>query len=339
MDFGSDNRSGVAPEIMAALQAAATGTAASYGADAWTARVEKKFCETFEKDVAVFLTGTGTAANALALASFAPPHSAVICHEESHIHVDECGAPEFFTHGAKLAALPGANGKLEAERIEEAVRFWKAGGVHRPYPSLLSLTQLSEAGTVYRPAELEALTVMAKEAGMAVHMDGARFANALAALGQSPAEATWKAGVDVLSFGATKNGAMGAEAVIFFDPEKAGDFARRRKRAGQLFSKSRFLAAQMEAYLEDGLWLRLAAHANAMAARLAEGLTAKGARLLYPVEGNEVFAFLGKDQRQALKEGGAVFSDWELPDGACAARFVASFATAEADVDAALSLL
>jgi len=339
MDFGSDNRSGVAPEIMAALQTAATGTAASYGADDWTARIEKKFCDVFEKDVAVFLTGTGTAANALALASFAPPHSAILCHEESHIHVSECGAPEFFTHGAKLAALPGENGKLHAERVEAAIRFWKAGRDHRPYPSLLSLTQLSEAGTVYRPAELEALTAVAKEAGMAVHMDGARFANAVAALGQSPAEASWKAGIDVLSFGATKNGAMGVEAVIFFDPEKAGDFTRRRKRAGQLFSKSRFLAAQMEAYLEDGLWLRLAAQANAMAARLAEGLTAKGARLLYPVEGNEVFVFLTEDQRRALSEGGAVFLEWDLPDGSSAARFVTSFAAADADVDAALALL
>jgi threonine aldolase len=271
MHFKSDNTAGCAPEILSALARVNDGNATSYGGDAITARLTEKFSSLFEKEVAVFPVATGTAANALALATLAPPHGAIFCHENAHINVDECGAPEFYA-GAKLVPLKGAAGKLTAEAITARLGYHIRGDVHHTQPSAVSITQATEIGTCYTPVEIEALSRFAKAQNMALHMDGARFANAIAHLGLKPADITWQAGVDALSFGFTKNGAISAEAVIFFDPAQATDFAFRRKRAGHLLSKMRFVSAQIEAMLDGGLWLKLACHANTMAQRLAEGL-------------------------------------------------------------------
>ena len=276
MNFASDNAAGVAPEILAAIARANDGAALAYGRDDWTKRVERRFAELFEREVAVFLVPTGTAANALALAHLTPPWGAVLCHAESHIATDECGAPEFFGGGIKLIGLPGAGGKIAPETLQDALEHGQWGGPHHVSPSVLSLSQVTEAGTIYRPHELRRLAEIAHGRGLAVHLDGARLANALARMNASPAEATWQAGIDALSFGATKNGALAAEAVVFFDPARGANMQERRKRGGHLVSKHRFIAAQMEAYLADGLWLRLARHANAMADRLAERLSAAG---------------------------------------------------------------
>ena len=274
MNFASDNTTGIHPRILAAIAAAAGGRAMPYGADDITKRVERRFAEVFERECAVFMVGTGAAANALALSVFVPPWGAIYCHPGGHINADECGAPEFYTAGAKLVAIPGAAGKVAAADIDRAYRNSGAGTVHVTQPAAVSLTQLTEAGTIYRPDELGAIGDVCRRHGLAFHIDGARFGNAVVGSGHSPADLTWRAGVDVLSFGATKNGAMAAEAVVFFDPAKAATMGWRRKRAAQLWSKHRFLAAQMDAYLADGLWLACARHANAMAARLADGLAA-----------------------------------------------------------------
>ncbi|MFZ1429171.1 MAG: beta-eliminating lyase-related protein, partial [Geminicoccaceae bacterium] len=236
-DFRSDNVAALAPEVLEALTAANHGTAGSYGADEATRRLAELAGELFETDVAIFPVFTGTAASSLALASLTPPYGAVLCHETAHVQVDECGAPEFFTGGAKLIGLPGADGKLTPAALTAPLAQAEAGGVHHVQPAAVSLTQATECGTVYRPAEIAALADLAHTHGLHVHMDGARLANALAYLGCTPAEATWKAGVDVLSLGLTKNGALAAEAVLFFDRTLATGFERRRKRAGQLASK------------------------------------------------------------------------------------------------------
>jgi len=267
MNFRSDNVTGVAPEILAALAAANAGSAAAYGEDAVTKRLAQRFAALFEHAVEVFPVATGTAANALALATLVPSWGVIYCHEAAHIQVDECGAPEFFAGGAKLLPLAGDDAKLRPEVVERAIGG--QGVVHHAQPAAISISEATEAGTLYRPEEIAALGALARRHGLALHMDGARFANAVAALGCSPAELSWRAGVDALSFGATKNGALAAEAVIFFDPAKVKGFAYRRKRGGHLLSKMRFLSAQLEAYLADDLWLANARHANAMAARLA----------------------------------------------------------------------
>jgi len=312
MNFMSDNVAGAAPEIMAAVQAANDGTAPSYGADPWTARVEKRLEELFERPVTVFPVATGTAANALALSVMTPPWGAVYCHAESHINTDECGAPELYTGGAKLVTLPGAHAKLDPATLEAALAEAHPGFVHAVQPAALSLTQATEAGTSYTPAEVAALTEIACRHKLLVHMDGARFANAVAHLGCSPAEVTWKAGVDALSFGATKNGAMAAEAVVFFNRDLAESFGYRRKRAGHLLSKMRFVSAQLDAYLADGLWLKLAGHANAQAARLAEGLTAlPGVSLRDPVEANELFVAMPDALKDGLETRGFKFYRWD----------------------------
>lgn len=334
MNFASDNVAGAAPEILAAVTAAAAGTAAAYGADALTARLTRRFADLFEREVAVFPVATGTAANALALAAVTPPWGAIYGHADSHIQTDECGAPEMFTGGAKLVALPGAHGKLTAETLRQALAEAGAGVVHRVQPAALSLSQATEAGTVYRPAEVAALAEVAHDHGLTVHMDGARFANAVVALGVRPADITWRAGVDVLSFGATKNGALAAEAVVFFRPELAASVAFRRKRSGHLVSKMRFLSAQLDAYLADDLWLRLARHANAMARRLAEGLaTVPGARLRDPVEANEVFVSLPEPVIQGLSEAGFIFYRWR----GSVIRLVTAFNTDPAVVEALIT--
>jgi len=336
VNFRSDNVTGIAPEIIAAIAAANTGDSPSYGADPITARVTRRFAEIFEHEVAVFPLATGTAANALALATVVPPWGAVYCHEESHVQTDECGAPEFYAGGAKLIGLPGADAKLGPAAVE--ARMIEQGVVHHAQPAAISISQATEAGTLYTLAEVGALGALARRYGLALHMDGARFANAVAALGCSPAEITWRAGVDVLSFGATKNGALAAEAVIFFDPEKAADFAFRQKRGGHLFSKMRFLSAQLDAYLADGLWLRNAMHANCVAARLAEDLAQiAGACLRYPTQANEVFVELPERAIRALAEAGFGFYRWGGESSRCL-RLVAAFDSRLEDAEALIGV-
>jgi threonine aldolase len=334
-NFASDNVSGAAPEIVAALAAAAEAKAMPYGADEWTARVEATCAELFETEVAVFPVATGTAANALALAALTPPHGAIYCHPGSHAYVDECGAPEFYSGGAKMVTVDGPDGKVTAEVLAAALDNARSHGVHNVRPAALTLSQATEAGTAYKPDELSALAEVARGHGMGVHMDGARFANAVVHQDLSPADATWRRGVDALSFGATKNGALAAEAVIFFRPELAHEFGERRKRGGHLLSKLRFISAQLDAYLSDDLWLRNARAANRAAARLADGLSAiAGVRLVYPVEANEVFAVLPDAVIGALEGDG--FGFYRM-GGAEVIRLVASFNTSEADVDAFLT--
>lgn len=334
MNFMSDNVTGAAPEILDAVVKANAGTAPSYGNDDWTRRLTQRLSDLFERDVAVFPVATGTAANALSLAALTPPWGSIYCHAEAHIHCDECGAPEMFTGGAKLVTLPGDHGKLTPDTLSAALDRVHKGVVHAVQPASLSLSQLTECGTAYSPAEVAALTAVARHHGLRVHMDGARFANAVSSLGCSPADITWRAGVDVLSFGATKNGALGAEAVVFFDRELSENFGYRRKRAAHLFSKMRFLSAQLEAYLDDGLWLRLAGHANRMAMRLADGLcNLPGAHLAHPVDGNELFVALPEPVIAGLEAAGFGFYRW---DGHVV-RLVTAWNSDEAAVDALLA--
>ena len=283
---------------------------------------------------------TGTAANALALAHLTPPWGAVLCHAEAHIAVDECGAPEFYGGGIKLIGLAGTAGKIAPATLRRALAQGQWGGPHHVSPMVLSLSQATEAGTVYRVDEIRSLAELAHARGLAVHMDGARLANALAQMNASPAQATWKAGVDVLSFGASKGGALAAEAIVFFDPSRGAGMSDRRKRGGHLVSKHRFIAAQIEAYVADGLWLRLARHANAMAKRLGQGLAAAGLAPIWPVEANEVFVALPGAAVERLKAKGASFYPWvtestakPIPRDATLVRLVASFATTPEDVE------
>ena len=335
-NFSSDNVTPACDAVMAAVIAANSGLMSSYGADEVSARLTSKAGEVFEKEVVIFPVTTGTAANALALAQFAPPHGAVYCYEAAHIVTDECGAPEFFTGGAKLIGLPSATGKITPRQVERALAFADEMGVHHVKPAAISLTQATEWGTVYSLAEISAMSALAKLRGLPLHMDGARFANALVHLKCSPAEATWKAGIDVLSLGATKNGALAAEAVVFFDAALAADFDRRRKRAGHLWSKFRFLSAQLLAYLDHDVWLVNARHANQMAERLGQGLaTLPAVKLLHPVDANEVFVEMAEAQVAAL-ETQFKFYRWPLhvSDEGVAIRLVTSYATPAADVDA-----
>jgi threonine aldolase len=337
MWFGSDNAAGAHRDILEAVRRANEGYAPAYGGDELTQRVETRFCEIFEREVRVFFAATGGAANGLALSQLCPPWGMILAHEASHIQMDECGGPEFLTGGAKILPVPGAGGKLDPVGVRAALDAFPERAPHGAPARVLSLTEASESGTLYRPSELEALCNLAHERGLSVHVDGARFANALAALGASPADLSWRAGVDALSFGATKNGCLAAEAVVFFDPAKAADFAFRRKRAGQLLSKSRFIAAQFDAYFANGLWLKLAAHANLMAQRLGAAVAAvPGATLRYPVEANAVFASFPPRIETRLREAGAKFYQWTTPadpPSARVLRLVCSFATTADDVD------
>ncbi|MET9757546.1 low specificity L-threonine aldolase [Streptomyces sp. NPDC006372] len=333
--FTSDNTAGACEEIVRAVSAAAAGQDLPYGADRSTDGVRARFAEVFECDVDVLPVSTGSAANALSLAALTPPWGSVLCHRDSHINTDECGAPEFFTGGAKLVGLPGDDAKIDADQLRAAAGR-KAGDVHSVQPSVVSITQATETGALYTLDEIRSLGLVAQDAGLRVHMDGARFANAVAALGCTPAELTWRAGVDVLSFGATKNGTMTADAVVVFDRTLTPELSFRAKRSGQLTSKMRFQSAQLDAYLTDGLWLRNAAHANAMAARLGDGLKAlPGAELLHAVEANILFCRLPQPVvDRLLAEGFAFYHDRWGP-GVC--RFVTSFSTTEHDVDAFLT--
>ena len=347
MFFASDNTSPAAPEVMEALARANTGYEMSYGADAAMARVRASLREIFEApDAAVYLVATGTAANALSLATLTDPWSAIYCHRDAHIEQDECGAPEFYTGGAKLVVLDGEDAKIPPATLEAALDAGTQSDVHQVQRGVLSLTNVTELGTVYRPNEVATLTRLAKRHGLPCHMDGARFANALVATGATPAEMTWKAGIDALSFGGTKNGLLGAEAVILFDPAKAWEFELRRKRAGHLFSKHRLLSAQMEAYLTDGLWLRLAEQANNAGAALAEGLRIRQRRLVHPTEANMVFAEWDRATHQRLREAGAVYGLWPhtapedgAPDELATCRMVCSWSTTADDVATVLDCL
>ncbi|SDD68055.1 threonine aldolase family protein [Rhodospira trueperi] len=333
MDFSSDNVAGAAPQIARVLAEAADGPAPAYGADPWTELLSNRLRDVFEAEVEVFPVLTGTAANALALWQLVPPYGAVFCHEDSHVNTDECGAPEMFTGGAKLVALPGAGAKLRPDTLQPAIRRVGYRKVHRVRPAAVSLTQATECGTVYTPDEIGAVAEVCRRHGLTLHMDGARFANAVASLGCAPADVTWRAGVDVLSLGATKSGAWAAEAVVFLRPGLSADFAERRKRAGHLLSKMRFVSAQLLAWLEDDLWRRHAAHANAMARRLGDGLAAlPGVEIPDPVEANMVFPVLPTPLRDGLRAAGFVFHDWPSErDGTV--RLVTSFQTRPEDVE------
>ena len=332
MRFASDNTSGAAPEIMAAVLAANDGYDRSYGTDAAMARVTALVRDLFEApEAVVHLVATGTAANALAIATHCPPWGAVFCHTHAHIAEDECGAPEFYS-GAKLVLVPGDLGKMIPATLADGLSRTGESGVHGVQRGMLSLTTVTEAGTVYSPAEIAALTALARARGLPCHLDGARFANALVATDATPAEMTWKAGIDVLSLGGTKNGCLGVEGIVLFNPEKAWELELRRKRAGHLWSKNRFLAAQMEAYLTDGLFLRLAGQANAMGQRLAAGLRAQGATI--PVaDANMMFPEWPTGHHDRLEAAGAHFYRFPAPEGRERARLVTSWSTTEADVD------
>lgn len=337
-NFTSDNVTPASAAIMAAVAAANEDRVPSYGGDAYTARLQAVLGDLFETPVTVFPVATGTAANALALAQLAPPYGGVYCYESAHIVTDECGAPEFFTGGAKMLGLPASDGKIAPAALAAAIATAKDMGVHHVKPAALSLTQATEWGTVYDPDEIGALAAVARAHELPVHMDGARFANALAHLGCSPAAATWRNGVDVLSLGATKNGALCAEAVVFFGAaSRADDFGRRRKQGGHLWSKMRFLSAQLLAYFADDLWLANARQANAMAAQLGAGLRAlPGAKVLQSIDANEVFVALPEAMVVHLEHAGFGFYRWPVPapvDGV-SIRLVTSYATTSDDVAA-----
>jgi threonine aldolase len=347
MKFASDNTAGVAPAVLDAIVRANEGFALGYGNDDLTRAVEGRIAELFERDVAVFLVPTGTAANALALAHLTPPWGGVLCHAEAHVAVDECGAPEFFGSGLKLIGLPGVAAKLAPATLSAAIARHSGHRPHAVQAKTLSLSQVTEAGTVYTVAEARALADIAHAHGLKVHMDGARFANALARLGASPAAMSWRAGVDALAFGATKGGALAAEAIVVFDPDAADALHERRKRGGHLVSKHRFVAAQFAALLADDNWLAWARHANRMADRLAQGLGARGLAPVWPVEANLVFVILPRETDARLRAAGATYYAWHsdsLPAGCIIqkgdllARLVTSFATTEPNVDRFIAL-
>ncbi len=333
MNFASDNAYGACPEILEAVVRSAEGSQPSYGEDACSTRLRARLSEIFERDVYAFPVITGTAANSLALATLCPPHGAIFCHEEAHIATDECAAPEFFTHGAKVVGIPGADGKVSPTAIASVLPHFSRG-VHSAKPSVVSITQLSELGTAYSTEQIAQIGDFCRSNGLFLHMDGARFANALVSQNTSPAALSWRAGVDVLSFGATKNGALSAECVIFFDRALAGDFEYRRKKSGHLLSKMRFVSAQLEAYLAADLWLTAAARANRLAADMARALLQlQGASLAHPVQGNQIFVYLPDRTVAHLRANGAKFYDWQRSrDGRTLIRLVTSFATPEGAV-------
>jgi threonine aldolase len=327
--FASDNYAGICPEAWAAMAEANHGHAPGYGDDAWTERAADLVRQLFETDCDVFFVFNGTSANSLALASLCQSFHSILCHESAHVETDECGAPEFFSNGTKVLTIAGANGKIAPPDVERMVR--RRSDVHYPKPRVVSLTQATELGTVYAPDEIKAIWARAKSLGLRVHMDGARFANAVASLGVSPKEITWQAGVDVLCFGGTKNGMAVGDAVVFFDRELAREFDYRCKQAGQLASKMRFLSAPWVGMLQDGAWLRNARHANAMADRLhAMVRDLPGVKVLHPRQANSVFLELPPRVAEGLRARGWRFYDFI--GGAC--RLMCSWDTTEEDVRA-----
>lgn len=343
MNFASDNVYGVDPRIMQAMvEANDRLTDVSYCHDDGSKRVDERLSQIFETEVKSFLVVNGTGANSLALSAMCPSFGGIFCHVDSHINTDECNAPELITGGAKLITLGGDGNKLQPQSLKNKIGQF-LHGEHGAKPSALSITQATELGTIYSCDEIKALASLAHQHGMKVHMDGARFANALVSLGCTPAEMTWKAGVDVLSFGGTKNGGMILESVVFFDTALADDFLYRRKRAAQLVSKGRFLSAQMLAYLKDDVWLPNAKRANALAHTLAKGLQLSNrVRLSNPVQANEVFAIMPRRLFNAVTAAGAYFYEWPmdgLAEDEVHCRFVLSFATPEAHVQGFLDLM
>ncbi len=348
MFFASDNASPAHPLVMDALNAANTGYTMPYGADALMENVRTKIRDVFDApDAEVYLVATGTAANSIALATLCPPWSTIFAHRNAHIEEDECGAPEFFTGGSKITLIDGADAKMDPASLNAALGDVQSKGVHGVQRGVLSLTNVTEAGTVYTTAETAALTSMAKSYGLPTHLDGARFANAVVATGQSPADLTWKAGIDAVSFGGTKNGLMGVEAVVFFDPKHAWEFELRRKRGGHLFSKHRYLSAQMLAYLTDDLWLETATKSNAAAARLCDGLRdIDGTTFLHPSQANIVFAGWSRAAHKRLQEAKAAYYLWPFnqsldgpDDETLTARLVCSWTTTDNEVDQFLDII
>ncbi len=342
MFFGSDTTAPAHPSVLKAMARANEGYPHSYGADHAMDEIRAQIRDLFEApDAAVYLVATGTAANALILATLIDPWQAVFCHRSAHIETDECGAPEFYTGGAKLVLIDGEHAKISPDALKNALSTTGQVGVHGVQRGMLSLTNATENGTIYTPAEVAALTKIAHADGLPVHMDGARFANAVVAAGCTPAQMTWKAGVDALSFGGTKNGLIGVEGVIFFDPKHAWEFELRRKRGGHLFSKHRYLAAQMQAYLDGDLWRDMATAANAAAQRLSKGiLTIEGASLVHPTQANGVFASWPRIGHRRAYAAGAEYYFW--PEGASLegpddetlpARLMCSWSTTNDDID------
>ena len=332
--FASDNVSGACPEVLAAIIKANDGDSAPYGNDNLSKILQKKFSEIFEKEVIVYPTASGTAANALALSALTPVFGNIYCHKLSHINTDECGAPEFYTGGAKLVTLKGVNGKITPQELSDNIGG--VGIVHHTQPSVTSITQLCETGEVYQLDEIAAISETAHKNNLKMHMDGARFANALVSLGATPAEMTWKSGVDVLSFGATKNGCIAAEAIIFFKPELVGNLPFLMKRSGHLLSKMRFVSAQLEAYISNDIWLRNAKHANLMGKKLSEGLDLNSnIQLAYPTHANEVFVKFPRNIIEHLNSKGYKMNEEEL-DGK-AVRLVTAWNTKESDVEQLLN--
>ncbi|TVS13818.1 MAG: low specificity L-threonine aldolase [Wenzhouxiangella sp.] len=327
MNFKSDNEAPAHPAVLEAIVEANKDFATAYAADRYSQQLNARFSELFETDCQVLPIATGTAANSIVLAELSPPWGAVMCHRTAHIHCDEGGAPEFYTHGAKLVPLDGDHARLDPDTLARAIDSAGVHGVHNCKPSVVSITQATECGTAYRPEQVAALADVARARGLPLHMDGARFANAVAWLGCTPAEATWKAGVDVLSFGATKNGALTAEAVVVFGrPEWLEGLERRRKRGGHLLSKMRYVSAQLLALLDNDLWLEIARTANARATDLAEGIRqSRSGAVEWPVEANEVFLRAAPEVLNALKDQGFEFHIW--PGYEDLARLVCTFAT------------
>lgn len=326
--FGSDNYSGICPEVLEALIKANEGSAPAYGNDFYTHEVSNKIREIFECDCEVFFVFNGTAANALSLASMCQSYHSVICHELAHVETDECGAPEFASNGSKLLLGEGENGKLNPTSIEELAT--KRTDIHYPKPKVISLTQSNEVGVVYTLSEIKAIKKVADRHNLKIHMDGARFANALVSLGCTPAQMTWKVGVDVLSFGGTKNGMAFGEAVVFFNKSLAEDFEYRVKQAGQLASKMRFISAQWLGLLSDDVWLKNARHANEMATYFSSSVESlDGVHLMFPVEANEVFLKLKPEIEVELKRRGWIFHAFIGGSN----RFVFSWNTTKKRVD------
>ncbi len=349
MYFASDNSAPAHPKIMDAVVRMNEGYASGYGNDGATTQVRDMIRKVFEApEAAVYLVATGTAANALALASLIDPWQAIFCHPTAHIEEDECGAPEFYAGGAKLLLIDGPDGKIDPDKFRAKATITGQLGVHNIQRGALSITNVTEVGTVYSLAEMQTLTAIAKEFGIATHLDGARFANAMVALDCTPAEMTWKSGFDAVSFGGTKNGCLGVEAVVFFDPDKAWEFELRRKRGGHLFSKYRFLSAQMEAYLTNDLWIKLAKHANAMGNQLAAGLrNIKGSKFIHPQQANMLFCGWPRSGHALAQAAGAMYYAWPEADHPekgphdelLTARLVTSWSTTPQDVERFLELI
>lgn len=342
MFFASDNWAGAHPEISASLARHAGGFNAAYGVGDLDREAEQRFAEIFEHEVSVWFLPTGTAANSLALAAVNRTGGVAFAHPDAHLREDEGGAPEFLASGVRIRPVQGGNGKFSAETLRRAMEPFSPGNVNIGRAMSVSVTQATEIGTVYDLGEIAAISAVCRDHGLPLHMDGARFANALVSLGCTPADMTWRQGVDIVSFGGTKNGCWCAEALVFFDPAMARDMAYLRKRSGQLFSKSRFVAAQFLGYFENGLWLDMAARSNAMAQALADAITASNrARLAWTPQANEVFAVLAKAEFERLRDAGVRFHDWPEPAGMdlglaaseTIVRMVTSFATEEADIE------